>query len=88
MKLLFYYMKGGIEMFPMMAQAYPDIIKQKSTETRLIEVELGYDSFAWECEECKNLWTFENGSPEENSYNYCSNCGRKVEEYVEFVEED
>ncbi len=52
--------------------------------TRFIETYMGYDSFAWVCEACDEPWTFECYTPQENNYNYCPKCGRKIIEYIPF----
>lgn len=48
--------------------------------TRLIEnIDFEYwECEQWECEQCGAKWTFEYGTPGDNSYYYCPNCGRKI----------
>ena len=29
----------------------------------------------YQCSECKEWWTLESGTPQENSMNFCPNCG-------------
>lgn len=50
--------------------------------TRFIETQMGPDSFAWECEICKDDWICTEGTPDENNFRYCPMCGAKVVEYV------
>ena len=57
-------------------------------DTRFIEVDMYHGDMAWECEECKAVWVYSDGTPNECNVNYCPNCGRKITEYVEYVEED
>jgi rubrerythrin len=52
-------------------------LSQKS-KTRLVEIDVG-DGYAWECSNCKKVWTFEADTPKENNYNFCPNCGQKVD---------
>lgn len=36
------------------------------------------DYIIYECNNCNEEWTFEEGTPKDNSYNYCPNCGAKI----------
>lgn len=40
----------------------------------------------YECSNCKEEWVLESGTPEENLYNYCPNCGAKIIEVIEIEE--
>ena len=55
---------------------------------RFIETEITYDSLVWVCEECNEPWILMDGTPQENEYNYCPKCGRKIIEYVQFQYND
>ena len=33
---------------------------------------------SYECSECKVLWTFPDGTPEENGANFCPRCGARM----------
>ena len=46
------------------------------------------DWIVYECSNCKELWTFDDGTPADNNYNYCAKCGAKITEVVELVEEE
>ena len=46
------------------------------------------DWIVYECSNCKELWTFDVGTPADNNYNYCASCGAKITEVVELVEEE
>lgn len=56
--------------------------------TRLIETDMGvcYQDFAWKCDNCSEVWTLVEGTPEDNLYKYCPNCGAKIIEYVPYIE--
>ena len=41
------------------------------------------DWIVYECSNCNELWVFEDGSPMDNSYKYCPNCGFKIDEVKE-----
>lgn len=47
-----------------------------------------YDYIVYECNNCKEEWCFEDGTPKDNSYNYCPKCGAKIEKVIELEEED
>lgn len=36
----------------------------------------------WECSGCEDAFVFEIGSPKDNHYNFCPNCGRKIIEFI------
>jgi Zn finger protein HypA/HybF involved in hydrogenase expression len=36
------------------------------------------DSNTWECSECREWWSLECGTPEDNRMNYCPKCGSKI----------
>lgn len=41
------------------------------------EAVLGYE--VYQCSVCKEEYCFEIGSPQENGYNFCPNCGAKMD---------
>ena len=38
-----------------------------------------FDCDTWECSECKDVFILLEGTPKDNNYNYCPNCGTKME---------
>ena len=38
-----------------------------------------YDNDAWICSECKTYFCLYEGTPEDNEYYFCPNCGAKME---------
>lgn len=47
-----------------------------------------YDYIIYGCSNCKEVWCFEDGTPEDASYNYCPKCGAKIAKVIELEEED
>ena len=47
-----------------------------------------YDFIIYECNNCNEEWTFEEGTPKDNSYNYCPNCGAKIKKVIELEDEE
>ena len=43
-----------------------------------IEENDGWDGIYWSCSECGESYTFIDGTPEDNNYNYCPNCGAEM----------
>lgn len=41
------------------------------------EEDLGYD--VYQCSVCKEEYCLETGSPQENNYDYCPNCGARMD---------
>lgn len=39
-----------------------------------------YEENTWQCSECGELFYLEDGTPQENEYRYCPNCGAKMDE--------
>ena len=58
-----------------------------SPTTVLTETVMGCQDFAWKCGNCSELWTLIEGTPEDNLYRYCPNCGAKITEYISYQEE-
>lgn len=56
----------------------------REESTRWVEKKIGYDTLVWICEECEFTTQFECDGPEENNYNFCPQCGRKIAEYVPY----
>lgn len=56
----------------------------REESTRWVEEKIGYDTLVWICEECEFTTQFECDGPEENNYNFCPQCGRKIDEYVDY----
>lgn len=42
-----------------------------------------YEENTWQCSECGELFYLEDGTPQENEYRYCPNCGAKMDEEKE-----
>lgn len=42
---------------------------------RWIEQDDGWDGTYYECSECKEAFTLIDGTPSDNLYNFCPNCG-------------
>ena len=63
-------------------------IERLEAVARLIETDMGgcYQDFAWKCDNCSEAWTLVEGTPEDNLYKYCPNCGAKIIEYVPYIE--
>ena len=40
-----------------------------------VEDDDGWDGEIWRCSECDAVFTLNDGTPEENGYNFCPNCG-------------
>lgn len=40
---------------------------------------LTFDEDTWKCSECKDLFTTLAGTPKDNNFHYCPNCGAKME---------
>lgn len=38
-----------------------------------------YEENTWQCSECGELFYLEDGTPQENEYRYCPNCGAKMD---------
>jgi len=50
-----------------------------SLTTVLTETDMGCcQDFAWKCGNCSELWTLIEGTPEDNLYRYCPNCGYSI----------
>ena len=54
--------------------------------TRFIEKEMGDCGMAWECEQCEDTRCFEGFHPKECDFNFCPGCGRRITEFVDYVE--
>lgn len=63
-------------------------LEKATITTFLTETDMGYQNFAWTCENCKSEWVCECGTPEENSYKYCPNCGAKITEYIPYRDDE
>ena len=48
------------------------------THGEWIEVEDDYDNIYWECSNCEDAFVLEVGTPKDNNYNFCPNCGAKM----------
>lgn len=66
-------------------EASIDAIIKTNKCTINVETSPGGDYIA-ECSHCKHKMMFIIGTPEENNYKYCCNCGAKIEK-IEYQEE-
>ena len=56
--------------------------------TRYIETDMTGDcGMAWVCEQCSCTWHFEYHPKEDAEMNFCPGCGRKIVEFVDYMEE-
>lgn len=42
-------------------------------------VEEYWDDVIYQCPACKEYWALMEGTPKDNEYNYCPNCGQKLD---------
>ena len=63
-------------------------MQNKDNETIFQENEIRDGWMMWECSGCKAEWTFEADTPEDNGYNYCPGCGRKIVEFRQHEDEE
>ena len=45
-------------------------------------------TIVYECSNCKEVWCYEDGTPKDNCYNYCPECGAKIVEVKELEEDE
>ena len=41
---------------------------------------MGDGDFAWKCPSCNDVFILIDGTPQDNNYNYCPNCGQAMAE--------
>lgn len=62
--------------------AYKDDIESlpsaEAVQGEWIEVEDDYDNIYWECSNCEDAFVLEVGTPKDNNYNFCPNCGARM----------
>ena len=46
-------------------------------------IEWDEDNNTWECSNCAELYTIMEGNIRDNKYNYCPNCGAKMDKEVQ-----
>lgn len=76
----------GYEKGKACTQAYQDIrdgIKEEPTieprkKRKWIEQDAGGDGVFYECSVCKAAFTLMDGTPSDNNYNFCPNCGYQM----------
>jgi len=56
--------------------AMPTIEERKNG--KWLEQDDGWDGIYYECSCCKDAFTLIDGTPSENLYNYCPNCGARM----------
>lgn len=63
-------------------------MKEKTADEMECKFIRQYDDWiVYECSNCKECWYLEDGTPEDNSYNYCPKCGAKIIEVIELGDE-
>lgn len=56
--------------------------------TRYIENDMNsMGDMAWSCEQCKDARIFNEFHPRQCDFNFCPTCGRKITEFVDYVED-
>lgn len=53
--------------------------KEKQMPKNWIAEYIGDGDFAWKCPSCNDLFMLMIGTPQENNYHYCPNCGQKLD---------
>ena len=53
---------------------------EKQMPKNWIAVYMGDGDFAWKCPSCKDMFVLIDGTPQDNNYNYCPNCGQAMAE--------
>ena len=61
-------------------------LQKKDKTTRLIARNSYENDRAWFCKACGETRTFEEFTPQQDSYKYCCNCGARIIEYRESEE--
>jgi rubrerythrin len=54
--------------------------KEKQIPKNWIAEYMGDDDFAWKCPICEKMFMLLDGTPQDNNYNYCPNCGQSMVE--------
>lgn len=70
--------KGGIDDFyAFLLDAFETVLPYEQPERKgeWLEVEDWNGDFYYECSECKEPFVLFDGTPQDNLYNYCPNCG-------------
>lgn len=60
--------------------------EQEPKTGRWIEEDMFDGDVAYRCSECNELFCIECGTPKDNEYNFCPNCGAKMVEQQESEE--
>lgn len=55
-----------------------DLPSAERKKGRWIETDDGWDGVYYECSCCKEAFTLIDGTPTDNLYNYCPNCGAEM----------
>lgn len=72
--------KAGVEYVRGLIEDAPTIDAESLRPTAQWENEDDYygDSIVWCCSACKDRFILEDGTPEENNYEYCPHCGARM----------
>lgn len=70
--------KNGVQAVLKMLENQPTIEPERK-KGEWVEQDDGWAGTYWECSECKEPFTLIDGTPSDNLYNYCPNCGAKME---------
>lgn len=55
---------------------------EKQIQKNWIAEYMGDGDFAWKCPICKDMFMLLDGTPQDNNYNYCPNCGQSMAEQL------
>lgn len=55
-------------------------LKEKSKTKNWISEYMGDGDFAWKCPTCDETFVLIDGTPQDNEYNFCPNCGQSLAE--------
>ena len=50
--------------------------------TRYVETDMGWDHYAWVCEQCEDARIFDYILPEDRDFTFCPKCGLRITEFV------
>ena len=68
-----YHLSDG--KFQHWVEIQPTIEPQPRKKGKWIEQDAGGDGVFYECSVCKDAFTLIDGTPSDNNYNFCPNCG-------------
>ena len=53
---------------------------EKQIPKNWIAEDIGDGEYGWKCPSCKSVFVLMDGTPQDNEYNYCPNCGQSMAE--------